>query len=135
MSHPWAIMTPDEAFALADRLQQHTLMTSMCWPCANAALHVTRAKNGTPPVHPLQGDELRALRELQRQFPDSGYVFTSEQECAEAQVCRRYRLKAPEPKFGMPAITVKRRITSSGAPNKRTLSTDALGVPTLRPST
>ena len=44
----------------------------------NAALHVTRAKNGTPSVHPLQGDELRALRELQRQFPDSGYVFTSE---------------------------------------------------------
>jgi len=44
----------------------------------NACLHVTRAKNGTPSVHPLQGDELRALRELQRQFPDSGYVFTSE---------------------------------------------------------
>ena len=44
----------------------------------NAALHVTRAKNGTPSVHPLRGDELRALRELQRQFPDSGYVFTSE---------------------------------------------------------
>ena len=41
-------------------------------------MHVTRAKNGTPSVHPLQGDELRALRELQRQFPDSGYVFTSE---------------------------------------------------------
>ena len=44
----------------------------------NAALHVRRAKNGTPSVHPLQGDELRALRELQRQFPDSGYVFASE---------------------------------------------------------
>ena len=44
----------------------------------NAALHVRRVKNGTPSVHPLQGDELRALRELQRQFPDSGYVFASE---------------------------------------------------------
>jgi integrase len=44
----------------------------------NAALHVRRVKNGTPSVHPLQGDELRALRELQRQFPDSGHVFTSE---------------------------------------------------------
>jgi integrase len=44
----------------------------------NAVLHVRRVKNGTPSVHPLQGDELRALRELQRQFPDSGYVFTSE---------------------------------------------------------
>lgn len=44
----------------------------------NAALHVRRAKNGTPSVHPLQGDELRALRELQRQFPDSPFVFTTE---------------------------------------------------------
>ena len=30
----------------------------------NAALHVRRVKNGTLSVHPLQGDELRALREL-----------------------------------------------------------------------
>jgi integrase len=44
----------------------------------NPVLHVRRVKNGIPSVHPLQGDELRALRELQRQFPDSGYVFTSE---------------------------------------------------------
>jgi hypothetical protein len=27
---------------------------------------------------PLRGDELRALRELRRQFPDSGYVFATE---------------------------------------------------------
>jgi type 1 fimbriae regulatory protein FimB/type 1 fimbriae regulatory protein FimE len=44
----------------------------------NAVVHVRRVKNGTPSVHPLQGDEIRALRELQRRFPDSGYVFTSE---------------------------------------------------------
>ncbi len=44
----------------------------------NPALHVRRVKSGTPSVHPIQGDELRALRELQRQYPDSGYVFTSE---------------------------------------------------------
>ena len=30
-------------------------------------LHVRRAKNGTPSVHPLQGDEIRALRRLQRE--------------------------------------------------------------------
>src|SRR5437588_3513249 len=29
-------------------------------------LHVTRRKNGTPSTHPLQGDELRALRALKR---------------------------------------------------------------------
>ena len=32
----------------------------------NASLHVRRVKNGTPSVHPLRGDELRALRELRR---------------------------------------------------------------------
>ncbi len=44
----------------------------------NASLHVRRAKNGKPSVHPLRGDEIRALRELQRQFPDSGFVFATE---------------------------------------------------------
>ena len=37
-----------------------------------------RAKNGKASVHPLRGDEIRALRELRRQFPDSGYVFATE---------------------------------------------------------
>lgn len=42
-------------------------------------LHVRRAKNGAPSVHPLAGVELRALRRLQReQEPKSPYVFTSE---------------------------------------------------------
>jgi integrase len=44
----------------------------------NATLHVRRAKNGKPAAHPIRGDELRALRELQRQYPDSGFVFTTE---------------------------------------------------------
>ena len=30
-------------------------------------LHVRRSKRGTPSVHPIQGDELRALRRLQRE--------------------------------------------------------------------
>ena len=37
----------------------------------SAAAHVRRAKNGKPSVHPLRGEEIRALRELRRQFPDS----------------------------------------------------------------
>jgi hypothetical protein len=42
-------------------------------------LHVRRAKNGTPSVHPIHGDELRALRKLQReQDPVSPFVFTTE---------------------------------------------------------
>jgi integrase len=43
-----------------------------------ASLHVRRVKNGKPSVHPLCGDEIRALRELRRQFPDSGYLFVTE---------------------------------------------------------
>src|SRR5262249_61432939 len=34
---------------------------------AAGRLHVRRAKNGLPSVHPLQGDEIRALRRLQRE--------------------------------------------------------------------
>jgi integrase len=45
----------------------------------NAALHVRRAKSGTPSTHPIQGDELRALRQLQReQDPPSAFVFVTE---------------------------------------------------------
>src|SRR5215468_10405630 len=41
--------------------------------------HVMRLKNGIEPVHPIEGDELRALRELKRsQEPQSAFVFTSE---------------------------------------------------------
>jgi hypothetical protein len=44
----------------------------------SAALHVRRAKNGKPSVHPLRGDEVRASRELGRQYLDSGFVFATE---------------------------------------------------------
>jgi integrase len=44
----------------------------------SASLHVRRVKNGKPSVHPLRGDEVRALRELRRQFPDSAFVFATE---------------------------------------------------------
>jgi integrase len=43
----------------------------------NAALHVRRVKNGKPSAHPLRGDEIRALRELQRQTAGS-FVFETE---------------------------------------------------------
>ena len=44
-----------------------------------ATLHVRRVKQGTPATHPVRGDELRALRRLQReQEPRSPFVFTSE---------------------------------------------------------
>ena len=46
---------------------------------SGAVLHVRRVKQGTPSTHPIQGDELRALRRLQReQDPRSPFMFTSE---------------------------------------------------------
>jgi integrase len=42
-----------------------------------ATLHVRRAKNGKPAAHPIRGDELRALRELERQT-SGAYLFETE---------------------------------------------------------
>src|SRR5438874_6375137 len=43
-------------------------------------LHVRRAKNGSPSVHPMQGDEIRALRRLQREQGPSSHVFMTERD-------------------------------------------------------
>jgi integrase len=43
-----------------------------------ATLHVRRAKNGKPATHPIRGDEMRALRKLQREAPISAFVFVNE---------------------------------------------------------
>jgi integrase len=44
-----------------------------------ATLRVRRVKHGTPSTHPIVGEELRALRRLQReQESKSPFVFTSE---------------------------------------------------------
>ena len=45
---------------------------------ATATLHVVRVKSGKPATHPIGGDELRALRKLQREAPKSPFVFVSE---------------------------------------------------------
>ncbi len=43
-------------------------------------LHVNRVKNGAPSTHPLRGPEIRALRRLQRDYPDTPYVFVTERK-------------------------------------------------------
>jgi len=45
---------------------------------AAGRLHVRRSKRGTPSVHPMQGDEIRALRRLQREQGPGPHVFVSE---------------------------------------------------------
>ena len=43
-----------------------------------AQMHVNRLKNGSPATHPIEGDELRLLRRLQRERPNTPFVFTTE---------------------------------------------------------
>jgi integrase len=47
---------------------------------ATGPLHVRRAKNGSPSVHPVQGDEIHALRRLQREQGPSSHVFMTERD-------------------------------------------------------
>jgi integrase len=68
-----------------------------------ATLHVRRAKQGTPSTHPIIGDELRALRRLQReQDPKSPFVFTSERGApfSSAGFARMVERAGIEAKFG-----------------------------------
>jgi type 1 fimbriae regulatory protein FimB len=41
-------------------------------------LHVHRRKNGLASTHPLRGPELRALRKVLRDYPETAYIFISE---------------------------------------------------------
>jgi type 1 fimbriae regulatory protein FimE len=43
-----------------------------------AALQVNRLKNGDPSIQPLEGKEIRALRQLRREDSDSPFVFMNE---------------------------------------------------------
>jgi site-specific recombinase XerD len=43
-------------------------------------LHVLRRKNGSPSTHPLHGPEIRALRKLAREYPETPYVFVTERK-------------------------------------------------------
>src|SRR5215472_14930829 len=45
---------------------------------SEGCLHVHRVKNGIPSVHPIRGDEMRALRKLRRDYPRDTHVFVSE---------------------------------------------------------
>jgi integrase len=73
---------------------------------ATANLHVRRVKKGTPSTHPILGDELRALRRLQReQEPRSPFVFTSERGApfSTAGFARMLERAGSEAKLGFKA--------------------------------
>lgn len=41
-------------------------------------INIVRVKNGNPSRHPLRSSELRSLRQIERDYPDTQYVFISE---------------------------------------------------------
>lgn len=42
------------------------------------SIHINRLKNGKPATHYLEGDELRALRRLRREYATSPFIFVTE---------------------------------------------------------
>ena len=77
----------------------------------HAVLHVRRAKKGTPATHPVVGDEMRALRKLQReQEPKSPFVFTSERGSpfTTAGFARMVERTGVEAKFGLRTSSTRR---------------------------
>src|SRR5215471_17418663 len=52
----------------------------------NPALHVRRAKSGKPAVHPIRGDELRMLRELQRNNPAHRALYGVKPDAIQGRV-------------------------------------------------
>jgi type 1 fimbriae regulatory protein FimB len=67
-------------------------------------LPVRRRKNGLPSTHPLRGPELRALRRVLRNYPETAYVFVSERRAPmTAANFRKLIARAGEKaKLGMP---------------------------------
>lgn len=47
---------------------------------ADGYIEVHRVKNGRDSIHPLRSPELRALRQIQRNYTDTSYVFVSERK-------------------------------------------------------
>ena len=58
-----------------------TELVNLRWQQVNLKtghIHINRLKGSRSSVHPLSGVELRSLRQLQRDYPDSPFLFVSE---------------------------------------------------------
>src|SRR5262249_46409085 len=65
-------------------------------------LHVRRAKNGKAATHPIRGDEIRALRKLQREAPKSPFVFVNERGTPFSTDGFNWLVKRAGQKAGLP---------------------------------
>ena len=67
-----------------------------------ATLHVRRVKNGKPATHPIRGDEMRALRKLQREAAKSPFVFVNERGTPFSPDGFNWLVKRAGQKAGLP---------------------------------
>jgi len=73
-----------DAFAIRFAARHGLRVSELCefrWDQVDLKLgrvHVNRNKSGVLSIHPLKGDEIRALRQLRRDWPDGPYLFVNE---------------------------------------------------------
>ncbi len=67
-----------------------------------ATLHVRRVKNGKAATHPIRGDEMRALRKVQREAPKSPFVFVNERGTPFSPDGFNWLVKRAGQKAGLP---------------------------------
>ena len=67
-----------------------------------ATLHVRRVKNGKAATHPIRGDEMRALRKLQREAAKSPFVFVNERGTPFSSDGFNWLVKRAGQKAGLP---------------------------------
>jgi hypothetical protein len=98
-----------------------------------ATLHVRRAKNSKPSAHPLRGDEVRALRELRRQCPDSAFVFATKRggPFTPDAVNRLIKRNGERADFAFPSSCVRLR---AGQCRPRHLAHSGLARPPIDPA-
>lgn len=65
-------------------------------------IYINRLKQGVSSIHPLRGPELRSLRQLQRDYPDSPYLFVSERGAAMAADTARGIIERAGQRAGIP---------------------------------
>lgn len=56
---------------------------------SSGTIYINRLKHGVSSTHPLRGSELRALRQMKREYPNSSYLFVSERGAAMAAATAR----------------------------------------------
>src|SRR5258705_11612338 len=90
---------------------------------AAGRLHVRRSKRGTPAVHPLQGDELRALRRLQREQVPTPHVFVSERSAPMAPKSFHALIQRLGERAGMPFAIHPHMLRQAAVTSLRTRGT------------